>query len=66
MSVILYSTHCPMCKVLESKLKQKNIEYDIVTDIDVMQAKGFKSAPQLDVDGEIYDFKNAVKWIGGQ
>ena len=33
MNVILYSTHCPKCCVLEKKLKQKNISYDEVNDI---------------------------------
>ena len=66
MNVILYSTHCPRCKVLELKLKQKNISYEEVSDIDIMQEKGFVSVPKLEVDGVIYDFTDAVKWIGGQ
>ena len=66
MNVILYSTHCPKCKVLEIKLKQKNINYDEVNDMNVMQEKGFKSVPKLEVDGIVYDFKEAVEWIGGQ
>ena len=37
----LYTTNCPKCKILESKLKAKNIEYNTVTDIEVMQKKGF-------------------------
>lgn len=64
--IILYSTHCPKCKVLELKLKQKNIDYSEVNDVDVMEQKGFKSVPQLEVDGVVYDFKEAVNWIGGQ
>lgn len=63
MEVILYSTHCPKCKVLEKKLQDKKIKYDEVNDIDVMQAKGFMSAPMLEVDGEIMDFGKAIKWI---
>ena len=66
MNVVLYSTHCPQCKVLETKLKQKEINYEIVTDVALMQEKGFMSAPKLEVDGTVYDFKEAVKWIGGQ
>lgn len=63
MNVILYSTHCPKCKVLETKLKQKNISHEEVNDIDVMKAKGFMSAPVLEVDGVVYSFKEAVNWI---
>ena len=66
MNIILYSTHCPKCKVLETKLKQKNIAYEEVSDMDVMQEKGFMSVPKLEVDGMVYDFKDAVKWIGEQ
>ena len=65
MKVILYTTHCPKCKVLEAKLKQKGIEYEENTDIDLMQEKGFASAPNLEVDGVVYGFAAAVKWING-
>ena len=66
MNVILYSTHCPKCKVLEMKLKQKNIGYIEVTDVELMQEKGFKSVPKIEVDGVVYDFKEAVDWIKEQ
>lgn len=66
MNVIFYSTHCPKCKVLEMKLKQKGIAYEEVNDMEAMQAKGFMSVPKLEVDGVVYDFKDAVKWIGEQ
>ena len=66
MNVTLYSTHCPKCKVLEMKLKQKNISYEEVTDIKVMEEKGFKSVPKLEIDGVVYDFKEATQWIGAQ
>lgn len=66
MSIIFYSTHCPKCKVLESKLKQKNLNYVEVNNVKIMQDKGFEVAPKLEVDGVVYDFKEAVEWIGGQ
>ena len=61
--VILYSTHCPKCCVLEKKLRQKNIVYDEVNDIDIMRKKGFLSAPVLEVEGTSMDFKTANDWI---
>lgn len=64
--VILWSTHCPRCKVLEFKLKQKDIDYEINTDVETMLSKGFQEAPKLEVNGTIYDFKNAVEWLKGQ
>lgn len=66
MKVILYSTHCPRCNVLEAKLKQKNINYTEINDVTVMEEKGFDFIPKLEVDGVIYDFKEAVDWVGGQ
>ncbi len=66
MNVVLYSTHCPKCNVLEAKLNKKNISYQEINDIQVMQEKGFISVPKLEVDGVVYDFNEAVKWIGGQ
>lgn len=65
MDVILYSTNCPKCKVLEKKLDSSGINYSIVTDVDVMAQKGFQSAPMLEVDNKIYEFSEAVKWLKG-
>lgn len=64
--VILWSTHCPRCKVLEVKLKQKNIAFEENTNVDEMTAKGFKEAPKLEVNGVVMDFKQAVDWLKGQ
>ena len=64
--IILFSTHCPRCKVLELKLKQKNIVYEEVNDVEQMKAKGFNEAPKLEVDGVVYGFKEAVDWIKEQ
>lgn len=63
MKIILYSTHCPKCRILEMKLKSKNIEYEEVNDVDIMTEKGFSSAPMLEVDGQVMDFKTANEWI---
>lgn len=63
MKVILYTTHCPKCIVLEKKLKSKNIEYTENMDTDLMISKGFLSTPMLEVDGNIMDFKAANTWI---
>ena len=63
MEVILYSTNCPRCAVLEKKLTSANIKYSIITDADLMIEKGFTSVPMLEVDGNIMDFKSAVEWL---
>lgn len=64
MGVVLYSTNCPKCNVLSMKLKDKNIDFTVNTNVDDMIAKGFQSAPILEVDGEYYEFGDAVKYIG--
>ena len=64
--IILWSTHCPRCKVLELKLKQKGIKFEENTSVEEMTAKGFKEAPKLEVDGVVMDFKTAVEWIKEQ
>ena len=63
--VTLYSTGCPRCKVLEKKLTQKNIEFELKTAFDVhaFLEKGFSSVPLLEVDGEILTFEKANQWI---
>ncbi len=63
LTVILYSTHCPKCNVLEKKLKQKNISYKEVNDIEKMKEKGYLSVPILEVNGVSMDFKTASDWL---
>lgn len=61
--VVLYSTHCPMCMLLEKKLKDKHIEYQEVNDVEEMRSLGFISVPMLKVNGEIMNFITARQWI---
>jgi len=63
MTIKLYTTHCPKCRVIEKKLAQKNIEYTEITDQEEMVKLGFKSAPILEVDGKAYNFGDANRWI---
>ncbi len=65
--VILWSTHCPRCKVLTSKLQQKGIEYEENTDVELMQERGFQEVPKLELeDGTVMGFGEAVNWLKGQ
>ena len=67
MKVTLYTTHCPQCKVLETKLQKAGIEYTASEDIQKMLELGFKSAPVLTVENkdniETYLFKEACLWV---
>ena len=60
---ILYSTGCPKCKVLKSKLDDKNIGYIVIDDIDEIMSKGIDSVPVLEVNGEMMNFKSAVDYV---
>ena len=64
--IILFSTNCPKCRVLEQKLNQKNIDFIISDNIDEIIEKGFMSAPILKIDDEYLEFGNAVKWVNNQ
>lgn len=66
MNITLYSTHCPKCNVLETKLKTAGIEYEENNDKDYMIAQGWKEVPILQVDERYYNFGEAVKWIQSQ
>ena len=61
--IILYSTHCPKCTILEKKLKDKGVIYDEVNDVDYMVKLGFTEVPMLVINDRIMGFNEAVKWI---
>ena len=64
MKVTLYTTHCPRCTVLESKLKAKGIEYEEVTDVSTMLSLGISTVPRLSVEDQpLKDFKEAIDWV---
>lgn len=62
-SVVLYSTGCPKCSVLKTKLDSKRINYTTVTDTNVMLSKGIDTVPVLEVDGKFLSFSEAVDWL---
>lgn len=64
--IVLYSTGCPKCGILERKLNEKNISFTKFTDVDEMLALGIMSVPVLSVDGDMMDFSKAVQWVNEQ
>ena len=62
-NIVLYTTHCPKCRVLETKLKSKNIQYTEVTDETVIQEKNIEFLPMLEADGKLMDFATANNFI---
>lgn len=63
MNIVLFSTHCPKCCVLEKKLQQKNIVYEEVNDVEIMKEKGYLTVPVLEVDGTSMNFKEAFNYV---
>lgn len=64
MDIILYSTHCPKCTVLEKKLIKANLNFTICDDEKIMEEHGFTSLPMLQIDSSFMNFTNAIKWVG--
>ena len=64
--IILYSTDCPRCCVLKNKLSDKKIPYTENNSVDEMISLGITQVPVLDINGDMYDFKEAVEWINKQ
>ena len=58
--IILCSTGCPKCNVLEQKLENKGIDYIILDNINTMTKLGITSAPMLLIEK---DFASAIQWV---
>lgn len=62
----LYTINCPRCIVLEKKLDNKGINYEKVTDENIIKNMGITILPVLEVDGELLGFSEAVTWVNSQ
>lgn len=65
MEVILYTTGCPKCKVLEKKLGSKGVQYSVISNEEEIVSTGFLSLPILKVDDTFMSFTEAVSWVNG-
>ena len=68
--VVLFSTHCPKCRIVEMKLAQLGIDHKIIDDVDAVvevgKEHGINSAPILQVDDKFLKFEDAVKFINSR
>lgn len=64
--VVLYSTGCPKCGILKQKLESSHVKFETNSDKDYMIKKGFVSVPMLEVDGNVMNFSEAVKWVNNR
>ncbi|MBR2579302.1 MAG: hypothetical protein IKE41_04120 [Clostridia bacterium] len=65
-NVILYSNGCPKCKVIESKLAVKNINYIKNENVSEVADMGFQSLPVLKIDENYLSFVDANNWVNSQ
>ncbi len=63
MEIILYSTNCPKCKILEKKLTEKNIKFTKNNNVIEMSELGIDQVPVLSIDSKMLSFVEANKWI---
>lgn len=67
MKITLYSNDCPRCRVLEKKLEQKKIDFEVNKNLEdileIASKVNMSSAPLLEVDGEVLGFEQANKYI---
>lgn len=61
--VKFYTIDCPKCKVLETKLKEKNVDYETITDIDKISELGVLTMPYIVKDDMKMDFSEAINWL---
>lgn len=58
---------CSKCDVIKKKLDSKSLEYEYITDINVVTgalvAKGTMFTPVVDIDGTLYNFTEANAFI---
>jgi glutaredoxin len=62
--MIVYSLPtCGQCRVLKAKLKEKNIDFTVVEDIETMKELGIQGVPVLQFDdGSKLIQMEAIKW----
>lgn len=66
MDIVIYSTGCPQCRVLEKKLESKGIAYMKNNNTEEMLGLGITAVPVLSINGELLPFADAVQWVNAQ
>ena len=62
-NIVLFSSGCPKCKVLKQKLDDKKIKYEVSEDFDELMQRNLQTVPVLKVNGEYYQFSEAVRMV---
>lgn len=59
----LYTNHCRKCEILTTKLKEKNVSFEVEDDEETLLSLGFDFMPVLEVDGTRLGYGEAVKYV---
>lgn len=59
----LYTNHCRKCEILTSKLKDKNVAFEVVDDEETLLSLGFDFMPVLEVDSKRLGYLDAVSYV---
>lgn len=62
-NIVLFSSGCPKCKVLKQKLDNRKIEYEVSEDFDELIEQNLQTVPVLKINGEYYQFGEAIKVV---
>ena len=66
-SIVLYSSHCPKCDMIEKILKEKGINFDVVYDENVYlplaEENNIDSMPFANVNGKVLNTKELQEYI---
>ena len=67
MKIILYfQKSCPACINLEKKLKNNKIKLKKCSKIKTMLEKGFKTVPQLEINGKVLTPQEIEQFLRGE
>ena len=63
--IILYTLEkCSRCELVKMMLDEHNVEYETISDRQMMINLGFEGAPVLEVNGNIIDeYSNILTWL---
>lgn len=63
-SIIVYSSPtCPKCRMLKQQLTEAGIFFTVCEDVEIALSKGVSTLPMLEVNQELMNLSDALKWI---
>lgn len=66
--ITLFTIDCPKCIILEKKLNESNIKYEVCKDTGIMADLNITKLPVLYLNNTYLSYKEAIDWInaGGE